>query len=804
MSTYAYDHRRVQTAVIGHANSDRPVILPMEADELDLWRKAHPTYTYWCGIQLGGCGGELSGKRYTHKVCHFAHHPSAPICHRTANGESSADHLFIKRGVQHLLDKQQVRGKVQTRNFGTGPGDAVDVDLPGTRRRLRFQLSALDYRAWRRATDELTEDIADLDWIFGPDTPVTREIAGRHGFCLRVRCETVGGERRVHIGAETHDRAGSIQWTPLEDCVLTPSGLTSPPVETIRLSRPRPRPASFPLQGGFVFAPVPAADAPPSSPFASENRHLLVADIRPVDSTVVRALISLPGDTVPPLSEHVYRVPDHARMLVLEDGHGWAVEVDRYVRLNAHDAQRTGLWTPPPGALVQKESGSVAPQQPAKSTAADIPETSPAAATTATQSTPSAQPRPLTRVSTVPALRDALADIARLRSTTTWEALARRLGLNLSVLSEAKRLDLLVDVDSPLSEYVPVLSALIRDGSGGPLPYLGDLLDRLGVPYAKHSSKLKRWAVVETGRAFAAYGQPARAMGPRLDLTPVHPLRQREAATAGSRLRAPLVPGSTSRRFTVVATRPIAAPAKKRHDERISGLIAELRDLRPKLTKSVRKSANKAITGAQVWLGDIPVQRVPKRIKAAAQPREHHIRALEAALKAARTDITGAEFLARHQAEQAAQRPPKQVSAPKQQAPTPPVAPRKEQELLASELIRAASRGEMICLLDLPGGRTLPDVTLRRHLTAVDRYPRPEVPLLSALVTAPDGGPTLFFRQILKDLGLAVPHSDEVLMMIWRREQERAHAAYANPPRLLPPRLVPAAQESQQPGPRPT
>ncbi|MEU6391733.1 hypothetical protein [Streptomyces sp. NPDC046939] len=100
-----YDHRLVQTAVIGHEDSDHPVILPMDAHELDRWRSAHPAYSYWCGLQLGGCGGELSDRRYTTKVCHFAHHPSAPVCHRAATGESSADHLFIKRGVQRLLNR---------------------------------------------------------------------------------------------------------------------------------------------------------------------------------------------------------------------------------------------------------------------------------------------------------------------------------------------------------------------------------------------------------------------------------------------------------------------------------------------------------------------------------------------------------------------------------------------------------------------------------------------------------------------------------------------------------------------------
>jgi len=116
------DYRLVQTAVIGDRNSDLPVILPMDPRELDLWRKAHPSYTYWCGLQLDGCGGELSDRRYTNKVCHFAHHPSAPVCRRTANGESSADHLFIKQGVRRLLDGKNLRGKVETRDLGTGPG----------------------------------------------------------------------------------------------------------------------------------------------------------------------------------------------------------------------------------------------------------------------------------------------------------------------------------------------------------------------------------------------------------------------------------------------------------------------------------------------------------------------------------------------------------------------------------------------------------------------------------------------------------------------------------------------------------
>ncbi|MFJ2302165.1 hypothetical protein [Streptomyces sp. NPDC087787] len=58
--------------------------------------------------------------------------------------ESSADHPFIKQGVQRLLNQRKLSGQVRTRDLGTGPGDAVDGHLPDSRRRLRFQLSTGD------------------------------------------------------------------------------------------------------------------------------------------------------------------------------------------------------------------------------------------------------------------------------------------------------------------------------------------------------------------------------------------------------------------------------------------------------------------------------------------------------------------------------------------------------------------------------------------------------------------------------------------------------------------------------------
>jgi hypothetical protein len=469
-------------------------------------------------------------------------------------------------------------------------------------------------------------------------------------------------------------------------------------------------------------------------------------------------------------------------MLVLEDGRGWAIEANRFMRLNAHDAQRTGLWSPPPGTHIEPGPSHAPLSRSTKAREPEAPATpesaSPAAATTVELP---AKLRPHTHADLVTQLRDALADLARLRSTTTWEALARRIGPEVSRLSENERRDLLVEVDSPLSQYVPVRSALIRH-DGGPLPYLGDILARLGIPFAKGSPQLKRWVAVETERAFAAYGQPTRAMGPRLDLTP-RSLPQGHVAQAIRAWKTPPAPIPARRARS-------GATAAKRQDARLSELIAELDKLRPKVSKPTRKRVNRAITAARVWLGELPVQRVPKRAKALVQGREHHIQALKNALDAARSDIAGTEFLSRYQSEQQKSKIPKAEES----VPKPASLPLGTEELkLRRKLIDTASHRTTVPLLDLPGGRTLPDVTLRRMLIGMDRDLAPDVPLLSALVTGPDGGPVPFFRQILKDIGLAVPQTDEALVAIWRREQERAHAKYAYPAQPLPPRLVPPA-----------
>jgi len=63
------DRRQIQTAVLGGADSEEPLMLPLEAIELDAFRRRHEDDSFWCGLLLGGCGLQLTTKLYTGLVC---------------------------------------------------------------------------------------------------------------------------------------------------------------------------------------------------------------------------------------------------------------------------------------------------------------------------------------------------------------------------------------------------------------------------------------------------------------------------------------------------------------------------------------------------------------------------------------------------------------------------------------------------------------------------------------------------------------------------------------------------------------
>jgi hypothetical protein len=67
---------------------------------VDAFRHEHAGGAFWCGLLLGCCGGQLTTKLYTDRVCHFAHHPDPDglphVCGRRARDVSSADHQYLK------------------------------------------------------------------------------------------------------------------------------------------------------------------------------------------------------------------------------------------------------------------------------------------------------------------------------------------------------------------------------------------------------------------------------------------------------------------------------------------------------------------------------------------------------------------------------------------------------------------------------------------------------------------------------------------------------------------------------------
>ncbi|MEU5951482.1 competence protein CoiA family protein [Streptomyces sp. NPDC047525] len=217
----------------------------MEAAELTRWRQLHPRYTYWCGSLLGGCGEPLTDRRYHSKVCHFAHHPHH-TCTRTANGEDSADHLFMKRALHNWIGSQGCKGAVHLPKSATPPGSMIDVDLKGSLRQLRFRLRPDSNGSWGLAPGN-TDAPGDkeADWVFGLGGPAPKELLDGVGYVFRIRFETHGAERCPYLGVQ--QRGKGTEWTPFATAALTTDGLSTPTVDEIRAARRRST-AGAPIQ----------------------------------------------------------------------------------------------------------------------------------------------------------------------------------------------------------------------------------------------------------------------------------------------------------------------------------------------------------------------------------------------------------------------------------------------------------------------------------------------------------------------------------------------------------------------------
>ena len=234
------DRRQIQTAVLGAVDSQEPLVLPLEAIELDAFRKQYEGQTFWCGSWLGGCGRQLTTKLYVDRVCHFAHHPdpdtTRPPCARRARDVTSADHLYVKAAAEGLLRAQDMSGKVVCSQPGpelAPPGSVVQLRL-GDGAGLTIHMNAAVRPDWD------TQTVARI--VVEAGVLLDRATLQRLPYVHRIRCDSQGTSRRVLIGTET---ARGTQWFTPEECSLGPAGLVTPALDDLP-NRPIARPAARP------------------------------------------------------------------------------------------------------------------------------------------------------------------------------------------------------------------------------------------------------------------------------------------------------------------------------------------------------------------------------------------------------------------------------------------------------------------------------------------------------------------------------------------------------------------------------
>lgn len=223
------DRRQIQTAVLGSADSEEPLMLPLEAIELDAFRRRHDHDTFWCGLLLGGCGLQLTTKLYTDRVCHFAHHPGPDghphLCGRRARGVNSADHLYVKSAAAAWLRDRDLQADFEfVRPEGVPIGSVVDIQFP--RGGLRVHLDQAVAPAW---------DHEGREPVLGVSVPVDRDTLIDRWYVHRIRLDSDGTARKVRIGTEAFAR--ETEWFALDDCEMTERGLSTPAVEQIVRSR---------------------------------------------------------------------------------------------------------------------------------------------------------------------------------------------------------------------------------------------------------------------------------------------------------------------------------------------------------------------------------------------------------------------------------------------------------------------------------------------------------------------------------------------------------------------------------------
>ncbi|WP_371575039.1 competence protein CoiA family protein [Streptomyces sp. NBC_01314] len=529
------DTRKVQTAVIGRAESDWPVFLPYDHDEFDRFMLGRTREDFYCGTLLGGCGKKLSAKRYTDKKCHFAHRP--PVhCRRTETGEDSADHLYIGQALQRWLRRQRHDNvKVAYLEPGSAHGGAVEVRFGPDPRLIRVQLNRLNDREWQATRAQFAEAHTHVHWAYGPHSGLGHHEVQAAGHAIRFTCHTEDGSRVVRVG--TQDKDHTIQWTTLNECRLTDEGIITPHLTDDAVRRDAVSSVAFPLAPGTI-AFTAATEVTRQNDL---TRRRYEADIQPIGSVVVSARISLPQSCEPPLPYRLHVIEGTPLLLPLADSSPseptWLIHAEGFSSLpNPADPRWPDLRPAPRpdtgkpqeakaftvgipkvgggyGFLTPHEYRQLSRTQRRRywqkvrrrseaESGAHVPSSTSSASTVHGGSWAKLGG---TRAAVVRSVREALISAAHRQVCVGWHTLAKAAGLKPNDLSDKARAMILVAIDRPSGPDGVLLSALVISSEHTPVPYFDDLLRHLGRPHGLRPIELGQVRKAEQARTFAAY-----------------------------------------------------------------------------------------------------------------------------------------------------------------------------------------------------------------------------------------------------------------------------------------------------------
>lgn len=241
------DNRQVQTAVLEGPGSDDPVVCPTDANELDEFRDEFDGTTFWCGVLLGGCGGQLLTRRGNVRVSHFAHFPDPdgllPECGRRSRGVASADHLYVRTATQAWLRGQGHTPHYRYIDQDDAPvGSLVEIELDG--HTLLLHMDPTTPPDW----DALEAD----DIILGHDVAIDHRTLARRGYVHRVKFVSEGNQRVMMLGTEL-PHAGTDWDFELAECTVDEHGRLITPVVTClkaaKAQAPVPQPRTEKTEG---------------------------------------------------------------------------------------------------------------------------------------------------------------------------------------------------------------------------------------------------------------------------------------------------------------------------------------------------------------------------------------------------------------------------------------------------------------------------------------------------------------------------------------------------------------------------